>query len=295
MTRSIIEAAPAKINLYLDVVDRRADGYHNIISIMQSVDFSDIITIDTAPSGGIRVLCDNPALPLGRENTVYRAAEAFLGAAGLNCGLEINIEKNIPSPAGLGGGSSDGAATLRGLNKIFGRRFSHDALCRMGMRISADLPFCIRGGCARARGIGELLEPLPPLPDAYIVIACAGEGISTPAAYARLDGMYGGFAERRPGDGHYVLEAAAAAGDLAGVGGAAYNIFEECVLPYHREAAGIRSILAASGGAAALMSGSGPAVYGLFAGQAEAAGAASALRGAGYSPRVCRPAREFDV
>lgn len=295
MNKSTVEAAPAKINLFLDIESRRQDGYHNIISIMQSVTFSDIVTIDTASVGGIRVECDNPSIPCGRENIAYRAAEVFLSMAGLSCGLEIIIQKNIPSPAGLGGGSSDAAAVLRGLNKIFGRRFSYDALCRMGASIGADLPFCIRGGCARVRGIGEIVEPIAPLPASHIVIACSGEGVSTPAAYAALDLMYDNFGGRKSGTGHYVLEAANAAGNLGGISGVMYNIFEDLVLPKHSEAAEIKTILLDTGAVSAMMTGSGPAVYGVFAGEADAIRAAAALRQAGNDPFICTPAGAFNV
>lgn len=293
--KSTIEAAPAKLNLFLDIESRREDGYHNIVSIMQSVGFSDIIKIDTAPSGGIRVVCDNPDIPGGEKNIAYRAAEIFTGMAGISPGIEISIEKNIPSPAGLGGGSSDAAAVLRGLNKIYGRCFSYDDLCRMGLMAGADVPFCIRGGCSRVTGIGGTLERLPVMPECFIVIGCAGGGVSTPGAYAMLDVAYGNFTSRSAGNGHYILEAAAAAGDIYGVCSSLYNIFESVVLPVHSEAAKIKAVFGAAGAAGTLMSGSGPAVYGIFPDRSSALAAHGQINRAGYSAYICTPVPEFDI
>ena len=193
--KSIIEAAPAKINLYLDILSKRPDGYHNIVSVMQSVSLSDTVRIEVSPGSGINLtVCGETfGVPGGSENLAYRAAELFLRMAGVDCSLDIEVEKVIPVAAGLGGGSSDAAAVLRGLNKLFGRPFSYAGLCKMGMSLGADLPFCIAGGCVLVEGIGEKVTPVTPMPKVAILVASAGEGVLTPEAYARLDRMCSDF------------------------------------------------------------------------------------------------------
>jgi 4-diphosphocytidyl-2-C-methyl-D-erythritol kinase len=289
--RSTIEAAPAKINLYLDIESKRKDSYHNIISVMQSVTLSDLITISVSDEkGGIMIACDDPAIPGGDENLAYRAAEIYMRMAGLNNRIEIDIRKTIPAAAGLGGGSSDAGAVLRGLNKLFNYPFSYDGLCRMGVKIGADVPFCIMGGCAEAKGIGELLKKLPVMPDAIIVISCPAKKVSTPEAYRKLDAMYGNFEGRTPGGGYHALEAASEARDLRGVTGQIFNIFESCVLAEHPEVSEIKEIMLSSGAMAAQMSGSGPAVFGIFNDDESVRSATENLRRRGYPAFICVPA-----
>lgn len=289
--RSIIEAAPAKINLYLDIESKRKDGYHNIISIMQSVSLCDTITVSAGDTpGGIFVSCDDPTVPGGMENLAYRAAEIFMKMANLSCRIEIDIQKIIPAAAGLGGGSSDAAAVLRALNKLFKHPFSYDGLCRMGLKIGADVPFCVTGGCALATGVGEVLKKQPVMPMANIVISCAGQKINTPEAYKRLDAMYGNFQARSTTGGYNVMLAASEASDLRGVVGELYNIFESCVLPGHPEANEIKEIMLTSGALGAQMSGSGPAVFGIFSDNGLAEAAVRNLRSRNYNAYTCVPA-----
>lgn len=289
--KTIIEAAPAKINLYLDIESRRDDRYHNIKSIMHSITLSDSVIIKLGREGRrIGVTCDDPEIPGGEGNIAYRAADLFLGMAGVDCSVDIEIQKNIPAAAGLGGGSSDAAAVLRGLNKLLGRPFSYEGLCRMGERIGADVSFCIAGGCAEAGGIGEKLQGLPTMPEASIVVSCAGKKISTPEAYRLLDEAHGNFENRKPQEGHYALAAAVAARDIREIAGLLYNIFEDCILPRHTEAAEIKETMLGSGALASLMSGSGPAVFGIFADSDSAAFAMRELESKKYSALSCFPA-----
>ena len=136
-------SAPAKINLYLDVVSRREDGYHEILSIMQAVSLCDEIVIEISGNEGVELLCDDDSLPTDRANIAYRAAELFMRHAGIGCGIKIRLSKSIPAAAGLAGGSADAAAVLRGLNKLFKYPFSIDMLCNMASSLGADVPFCV--------------------------------------------------------------------------------------------------------------------------------------------------------
>ena len=259
----MIVAAHAKINLFLDITGRRADGYHLIDTVFQSVALCDVVTVELA--GDITVRCDAPGIPCDGRNIANRAAAAFYARTGLPGGADIFIEKHIPQEAGLGGGSADGAAVLSALNRLHGGPLSAEILREVGLSVGADLPFCLSGGTARATGIGEMLTPLPALSGAPVVIVKPPFGISTAAAYRAYD-------ERPP--------AARRAIDLAGVlsldPDALYNAFEE-LTDRRGEIKAIKRALRDSGAFAALMSGSGSAVFGMFRTEAEAAQGAKAL------------------
>mgnify|MGYP002572009307 CR=1 FL=1 len=188
--------APAKINLYLDVLGKRPDGYHNIKSVMQTVDLCDEITVEMlTPTPGlqsIQISCSEAALPCDARNLAHRAAVAFFNGCNIyDFTCRIDIQKNIPMAAGLAGGSTDAAAVLRGLNALSGHPLDTDALCSLGAAIGADVPFCIRGGTLYTEQIGDVMVPCYPMPVAYIVIALGGRGVSTPTAYRMLDDRYG--------------------------------------------------------------------------------------------------------
>ncbi|MGI6754016.1 MAG: 4-(cytidine 5'-diphospho)-2-C-methyl-D-erythritol kinase [Eubacteriales bacterium] len=288
--KSIVEAAPAKINLYLDILSKRPDGYHNIVSVMQAVTLSDTVRIKSAPGSGINLSVTGDRAPGGRENLAYRAAELYLRVAGVGYRLDIEIEKVIPAAAGLGGGSSDAAAVLRGLNRMYGRPFSYAGLCKMGLMLGADLPFCIAGGCALVEGIGEKVTPVPVMPGAVILVATPGEGVPTSEAYALLDRTYGNFRKRQPLGNHQKMTAAISAGDIARVSGWMYNIFEDCIITGHPKVAQIKQIMLERGACAAQMSGSGPAVFGIFADNETAISASIVLKDKGISSYTCIPA-----
>jgi len=286
---NVVEKAYAKINLYLDIESRREDGYHNIISIMHSISLCDNIKITPTNDDEISILCNIDYIPCDRRNLAYRAAEAFFNVMGKRVGIEIELEKQIPSAAGLGGGSSDAAAVLRGLNRIFKFPFSLDELCKIGANIGADIPFCVMGGCAEVRGIGELLEPKILMPDCYIVLSCSGEGISTPVAYGKLDEKYNNFEDRIASDGHKEINCALRNSDIHQMCSAMTNIFEEVILPEHFEAKDIKRRMTASGALKAMMSGSGPSVFGIFDDDKKAKSAFNNLIQAGYTTYICRP------
>lgn len=271
---SMTLAAPAKINLFLDITGRRADGYHTLTGIMQSVSLADQVTLALSPAetDSICLTCSDPALPTDRRNLAYRAAELFLSEAHAVGALppvsvSIHIDKHIPYPAGLAGGSADAAAVLRGLDRLAGQPVPPQQLESLGARLGADVPFCVRGGTCITEGVGDLLTPCPALPDCDILVACAGEGVSTPEAYRALDAAWGAFA---PGayTPHTTLLRdqldALASGSLSGIGASAFNLFESVVLPRHSQAGGLLARLADAGAVCARMSGSGPSVFGLF-------------------------------
>lgn len=176
--------ANAKINLTLDICGKRADGYHLIDSVMQSISLCDILTVEKA--NDITVSCSDQML-CGEENIATKAAKAFFDFSGINAGADIYIEKHIPKAAGLGGGSADAAAVIVALNELYETGFDVNTLCEIGLSVGADVPFCIVGGTARVRGIGELIETVSPLCDVSLLLSLSGEKQSTADMYRKID------------------------------------------------------------------------------------------------------------
>ncbi len=286
---ALTRKAPAKINLFLEITGRRPDGYHDIESVMQTVTLFDGITVTKTDCDGkrIKITCTNPDVPCDSTNLCWRAAERFFEAAEISgYDIAIHIDKHIPMAAGLGGGSSDAAATLFVLNELYGEIFTKEKLCALGARLGADVPFCIVQGISITKGIGDVFAPCSKIPDCHIVIACHGEGVSTPWAYRRLDEMYD-FASRNVSADAFAD--IIAAGDLRAIAGGMTNIFESAVLPERPLAREIREILSASGALRAMMSGSGPSVVGIFDGAADARNACAKLTALGIVAHVCKP------
>ena len=248
--------ANAKINLTLDITGRRPDGYHTLSMVMQSIALHDRVTLSLGGSG-IRVFCDDPALPCGEENLAYRAADAFFAASGIqNPGVSISIEKQIPAQAGLAGGSADAAAVLFGLNQLLGRPLQTDALTAAGASVGADVPFCLTGGTRLVQGIGDILSPLPAIHPFPIVLVKPPFSSSTAEAYraANCASLL-----------HPSAEPAAKAlqsGNLAALSAALGNSFESIVAP--EEIAVLKRQFREYGALGSAMSGSGTAVFGLF-------------------------------
>lgn len=284
------EKGYAKINLHLDITGRLEGGYHRIETVMQTISLCDEITLTLTDGESISVTCDVAAVPLDEKNLAVRAANLFFDVLGVRRGLMLDIKKRIPMAAGMAGGSTDAAAVLRGLNHLFEHPFSGEELCDLGSRLGADVPFCIVGGTAYADGRGDQLHPFSAMPDCYILCACEGESVSTPWAYSILDQEFDGFKE----GGAYVprgvdsLREAIEAGDLEKIGGALFNIFEEPVLSRRPVATHVRQLLLESGAIAAMMSGSGPSVFGMFADEAGREKAIKALDAAGFCAYPCR-------
>ncbi len=291
-------SAPAKINLFLDIKRRRPNGYHTISGVMQSVSLCDTVTLTLTPVAcdGLpetTLTCSNPNIPTDDRNLAIKALEAFKKETGKwFYNMHIHIEKNIPAAAGMAGGSTNAAAVLKGLNQLMDNPLTQEELCRLGLTLGADVPFCIMGGAQITEGVGEILTPCAPLPPCHLVIACAGEGVSTPAAYKTLDEMYGNFDGSVYTPKSDVLAAQLEAlknGDLHGAGRYAYNIFESAVLPTHSKAGHIKNTLSEAGAIFAMMSGSGPSVFGVFDDETAAQAAAEVLRKQGIPAWVCEP------
>ena len=262
--------APAKVNLTLSVGPRRPDGYHDVSTVMQTVGLYDTLTV-TEGGCGLTMTCTDPAVPADDGNLVLRAARAFFAETGLPVpDLRFHLEKHIPSQAGLGGGSSDAAAVLRALRTLYAPSLTAAALERMAAQLGSDVPFFIRGGTALATGRGERIAPLPPLTTGWFVIVKPPESFPTPAMYRRLDELPP--APRRSADLTAVLEG----GAVRAVAAALYNSFERAVPPDSAVWA-IKDALLAQGALGALLSGSGSAVFGLFADRSAALAAADRL------------------
>ena len=262
--------APAKVNLTLIVGARRDDGYHDVSTVMQTVGLYDTLTL--TGGSGLTMTCTDPDLPTDGSNLVLRAAALFCQELHLPVpDLHLHLQKRIPSQAGLGGGSSDAASTLLALRTLYAPSLPDVQLEHMAAALGSDVPFFIRGGTALARGRGERLTPMPRLRDGWFVIVKPPEGFSTPAMYRRLDDLP--TEPPRPD----AMPAALAAGDICAVAAALYNSFQRSVPP-DSAVWDIESALRAHGALAALLSGSGSAVFGLFAREDTARAAAEALR-----------------
>lgn len=267
--------ARAKLNLTLDVLGKRPDGYHDLKMVMQSITLSDRLTLEDNGGDDIRVCSSLTFLPSGDKNLAGKAALCFYGALGKNPrGLDISLDKSIPVCAGMAGGSSDAAAVLRALNELEGSPFTQTELARVGEQVGSDVPYCVLGGTALAEGRGEILTKLPALPKCWVVVCKPEFSISTPELFNRIDSCK---VRHRP-DTEGLL-AALEAGDLAGVARRMYNVFED-VLPERQRVrvADIKNTLIQHGALGANMSGTGPTAFGLFDREGAARAAEAHLR-----------------
>lgn len=291
------ERANAKINVYLNVTARRENGYHDIVSIMQAVSLCDLVTVDFQPSAHTSICLNasgNSAMPLDCRNLAYRAAEAFLMRTEQSGAVKIYIEKRIPMAAGLAGGSADAAAVLRGLNFLSPKKLSFEELCDLGAGLGADVPFCIRGGSARVSGIGERMEEIPSMPNAFLVVACMGEGVSTPWAYGELDRKFDYFQgtpkkDLRPEK----IATLWKNGEIFSSAEHFFNLFEEVVPAAQKSVNTVKEEMNRHGAIFSMMSGSGPSVFGIFKNAEDAGCACEALNGMGASAFVCHPCEKF--
>lgn len=257
-TNTLTRKAYAKINLGLDVVGRLENGYHEVRMIMQTIGIYDVLTFRAAQSG-IRITTDSGELPVGEDNLIYRAARLLLEAGNVSGGVDIHLEKHIPIAAGMAGGSSDAAATLLGLNELFGLGWSQEQLRQLGVRIGADVPYCIMGGTALAEGIGELLTPLPSAPQCVLLIAKPDIQVSTKYVYEHLDA--GNTWQHPDIDG---MRAAIEKGDLSGVVARLGNVLETVTIEACPVIDRIKREMLSGGALGSLMSGSGPTVFGIY-------------------------------
>ncbi|MEW6447795.1 MAG: 4-(cytidine 5'-diphospho)-2-C-methyl-D-erythritol kinase [Bacillota bacterium] len=278
--------ARAKVNLSLDVFETRPDGYHEIASVLQSVAYSDLLTIEALPAG-IHLRVTGEPVESGGNNLVARAAERLLEATGCKRGAAIRLQKNIPVSAGLGGGSADAAATLLGLNRLWGLGCSLQFLKELGASLGSDIPFCLTGGTALATGRGETTASLPPLPECGVLLLKPPYGISSAGVYRAWDAL-------RP-------QWRAAAREMAEVLAKGRwqealrlcgNALEEAVLQEHSELGVLKRELVEQGALCALVSGSGPTVYGIFPTLEEAARAGELFLSRGFRVIITTTATE---
>lgn len=255
----ITQRAYAKINIGLDVLRRRLDGYHEVRMIMQTVDLYDELIIERRQQPGIELKSDSREVPSDGSNLICKAAELLFQEKGITEGVKITLTKRIPVAAGMAGGSADAAAAMRGLNELFGIGYSVSELQALGVQLGADIPYCIVGGTMLSEGIGEVLNPLPSPPEAFLVIAKPDINVSTGFVYGNLhvdtltwhpdiDGMIRALQD----------------GDLSGITDRLGNVLETVTVREYPVIEELKKLLRRQGAENALMSGSGPTVFGIF-------------------------------
>lgn len=257
---TLFEPAYAKLNLTLDVLGKRDDGYHDLQSVMQTISLRDDIEIDIGTGKPWRLHCSDEDIPCDETNLAWRAAKVFFDALMLEPnGIEIRITKRIPSQAGLGGGSADAAAVLRALNRHYDSPLSILALAELGSRVGSDVPFCVICGTAMVEGRGERLRKLPDMPDCVFVVCKPAFSVSTPELYRKLDQT---VIVHHPNN--MAMESALLSGDLTKVAQEVYNVFDSVVTADHLELNYIKSICNSYGSLAQQMTGSGSAVFAIM-------------------------------
>lgn len=283
--KTITLEAPAKVNLALDILRRRPDGYHDMDMVMQTVSLTDTVSV-TETGEGFSLVTEGFALPPGKKSLEQQAAEAFFQKLERPMpGLTVHLTKRIPAYAGMGGGSADVAAVLRGLRALYAPELPLSVLEEIGFIVGSDMPFCVRGGTCRAQGRGEVLTDLAPLPACWFVICKPDFDIPTPNLFARVrpDAL-----QDRPDLAG--MQRALAEGDLTGVAERLGNVFESVLPPENGEVFSIKVRLLELGALNAAMSGSGPTVFGIFRREEQARLAAAQLRGTYTQVFVARPA-----
>ena len=272
--------AYAKINLGLDVIGRLPNGYHEVKMIMQSVGICDELTFEKQPSG-ITVTTDSGELPTDENKLIYRAAKLLLDTCAVKEGVRIHLTKRIPIAAGMAGGSTDAAATLKAVNQLFRFGKTKEELMELGVKIGADVPYCILGGTALAEGIGERLTPLPPMPDCHLLVAKPDINVSTKYVYTTLDAAPILFHPDIDG-----MTAAIFAGDLTGITAKLGNVLETVTVPAHPIISKIKEKFLELGSDGVLMSGSGPTVFGIFSDKTAAEKAYASMKQSSLAGQV---------
>ena len=282
---TLYEGAFAKLNLTLDVLGKREDGYHDLKSVMQTVSIRDDIEIDVGTGKPWCLKCDREDIPTDESNLAWKAAKVYLDAMGKDPdGLEIRITKRIPSGAGMGGGSADAAAVLRALNRHYGDPLSILALAELGAQVGSDVPFCVVCGTVMCEGRGERLRKLPDMPDCIIVVCKPEFSVSTPELYQKIDSV---SIAKRPD--HKAMESALLAGDLEKVAHNVCNVFDPVVTAEHLELNYIKSLFHQYGAIGYQMTGSGSAVYAIVSEFEVAAVICSMLKDNYPNVFICKP------
>jgi 4-diphosphocytidyl-2-C-methyl-D-erythritol kinase len=276
MNESVRILAPAKVNFHLRVVGKRPDGYHDLVSVMQALELSDELVLERRDSG-ISLSCDRKDMPQGRDNIIYRAAESYIMETGIDGGVNIRLDKQVPMAAGLGGGSSDAAAALRGMEALYGA-LPRARLMELALSLGADVPFFLSWPCARAEGVGERLTELPSPDGVWLVLVNPGFAVSTRWVFENLkieltnnhnNTTLPPFEGRMPGAGFLVS--------------LLHNDLERVTAVRYPEINLMKESLAGAGALGALMSGSGPTVFGIFEDAGAALGAAERLKRPGWT------------
>lgn len=273
--------ALGKINLGLDVLGRRENGYHDVRMVMQTVYLYDRIIMKKSKTPGIRLETNLYYLPVNENNLAYQAAQMLMDEFHIEEGVSIQLDKHIPVAAGMAGGSSNAAAVLFGMNRMFSLGLSQKELMERGVKLGADVPYCIMRGTVLAEGIGEILTPLSPMPKCYVLIAKPAISVSTKMVYEKLDSHE---IEDHPDiDG---ILAGLKAGDLKKVAGSMGNVLERVTVDAYPVIDQIKKMMIKEGALNAMMSGSGPTVFGIFEEKATARKAADAIRDARLTKQV---------
>ena len=281
--KKVITKSFAKINLSLDVLGRRENGYHDVRMVMQTVSVFDQITVERIKSG-IELSTNLPYLPLDHNNLAYKAAQEFFRYTGINEGVHIDISKRIPVGAGLAGGSSNASAVLKAMNKLFNAGLSLKELCKIGVNIGADVPYCVLGGTRLAEGIGEKLSPLPKMPKCCIVLVKPSFSISTKAVYEKIDSC----TDYLHPDTEALIKGLEEK-SLYKIASAMGNVLEEVSISEHPILEKVKEELCSLGALRAQMSGSGPTVFGIFKTYDEARNAKKQLWGKYKTVYICSP------
>ena len=282
---TLYEGAFAKLNLTLDVLGKRPDGYHDLQSVMQTVSIRDDIEIDVGTGKPWKLVCDKEGIPCDERNLAWKAAKAYCDALNKDPeGLEIRITKRIPSGAGMGGGSADAAAVLRALNRHYGNPLSIGALAELGAQVGSDVPFCVICGTAMCEGRGERLRKLPDMPDCVIVVCKPEFSVSTPELYRKLDEV---AIVGRPDN--QTMESALIAGDLEKIAHGLCNVFDPVVTADHLELNYIKSIFHQYGAIGYQMTGSGSACFAIVSEFEVAAVICSMLKDNYPNVFICKP------
>ncbi len=282
--------AYGKINLYLDVLNKREDGYHNVRSVMQSVSLCDKITLEVTDSfekNEIDIVCSDSRLKCDESNLIYKAWDRFFketGFKGKSC--KFTLIKSIPMAAGMAGGSSDCACALTLLNEAFNFPLSYEQLVLLGAKIGADVAFCIKGGTCICEGIGEVITPLDSFKDVLLVSAIDESSVSTPYAFSLLDEKYGLNCSDSGNIGDIID--GLRLGDISEVSKCLYNKFESVIIPKIENVQRIKNIMLENGASGALMSGSGPSVFGIFRNEKDQLSAFNALKSHGIYAFLCK-------
>ena len=277
----LTKEAYAKINLGLDVLRRREDGYHEVKMVMQTVGISDTLTFTRKSEQGITLKIDNAELSAGEDNRICRAAKQLFIRAGITQGVDIFLQKRIPIAAGMAGGSTDAAAALLGLNELFGIGYSIEQLQDIGVKLGADIPYCIMGGTVLAEGIGATLTKLPMPPQCILVVAKPDINVSTKFVYENLHADTLSYHPDIDG-----MVEAIKAGSLSGITDRLGNVLETVTVREYPVIDTIKSLMKSEGAENALMSGSGPTVFGIFTMEEDARKAAEQIRAQKLAQKV---------